>query len=113
MMLVDFIKKNKVGFISGGILGVLMPFIFFILWGLGLHKDTYSGFLDYSLLLGYIVSKKLIPGINMGLINVSVIVYTVSNFIYLSLIGAMIQNSIFLIKQKIRVEKGKIVTKKI
>jgi hypothetical protein len=90
----NFIKENKIGFILGGVLGAIMPFIFFILWGLGLHQDTYSSILDYLFLLGYIIPNKFIPQIQVGLINIKTIICLVFNVLYLGFVGLVFEKII-------------------
>ena len=97
MKKIPFIKNNKVGFILGGILGAIMPLIFFILWGLGLHSDTYSIFPDSIFLMGYMLTKNILPPMQVGIFSIRLIIGLILNFIYLGLIGAYIQK---LIKSK-------------
>ncbi|MEK6862270.1 MAG: hypothetical protein AABY07_09985 [Nanoarchaeota archaeon] len=73
-----------------------MPIIFFLLWVFGLANDTYSSLIDYIFMLGYIISNKLIPPLQIGLINFRIVISILLNSLYTGFIGGFIE---YLIKK--------------
>ena len=92
-----FVKRYWKGFCVGGIFGLFLPLIIFLLTIIGIHGSNYS-ILDYFFILGYIVSSKIFPSMKLGLVNLRIIVDIIVNAMYWGLIGILIEK--YLLKRK-------------
>jgi hypothetical protein len=92
-----FIKKYWKGLCIGGIFGLFIPLFIFLLTISGIHGSNYS-LLDYFFILGYIVSSKIFPSMNFGLVNLRIIVDIILNAMYWGLIGILIEK--YLLRRK-------------
>ena len=92
--MLNYIKTYWRGFLIGAVIGVIIPFVIFILTLIGLHGSNYS-IVDYIFLLGYLLSKNFIPSIKLGLVELRLILDLVLNALYIGIIGVLIEKFVF------------------